>query len=64
MSDDRRMPKRLLSSRELLRTISEAHEIYRRRYADLVGDDARDEDDLAASWLALLRGPEAQLQRD
>jgi hypothetical protein len=59
INQDRRS-QRVHSGRELLRAISEAQEVYDRRYKELIGaGDERDEDDAAASWLAVLRGPES-----
>ena len=54
------------SSERLLRAIAEAQEFYDARYRELVGPEEtewRHEDDAAASWLSLLRGPSARNQR-
>ncbi len=62
MINQQRQQQRARSSRELLRAISEAQEVYDRRYKELIGEgDERDQETtLAASWLAVLRGPERQ----
>jgi hypothetical protein len=64
MSNQERQQQCARSSRELLRAISEAQEVYDRRYKELIGEgDERDKDDAAASWLAVLRGPDAGSSR-
>ena len=59
MSTNKNPNGRTSSSRELLRAISEAQEVYDRRYRELISHDegVRDIDDSAATWLAVLRGP-------
>jgi hypothetical protein len=64
VTNQERQQQRARSSRELLRAISEAQEVYDRRYKELIGEgDERDTDDAAASWLAVLRGPDVGARR-
>ncbi len=52
---------RLNASDRLLQAIAEAQAFYDQRYRELVGSEEvwRDADDEAASWLTVLRGPNA-----